>query len=647
MNESAARVAVIVAVTLIVVLETVAVALTLGVGALDQALIYAVYAIVQVLAGAAVVWSHPRHRVGWLLVVSSLFTTTFTDALLAYGKQAALHGWPAAAPAQVVALSGWMVAALGLVLLFLWFPDGRVRGPGRWIPWAGALGALLGLPGWALNPRLSPEFAGHVNPYAASATWTEALFLCGTALVVAALLASVVVFVLRFRSSEGVEHLQLKWMAFAAVAVAVVLPISTVLWTVWPPVQLLAAAALTLLPVATSVAILRYHLYDVDLIVSRTVAYAAITGLLAATYAAVVVLAGAALSSPMAAAVGAFVVAVAFRPVRDRVQETVDRRFRRARYETRRVMADFVDALRRGVASVDDLEDQLRAAVGEPTCAVAFDTGTEGWLDIHGQPVTDDVRRQVPTTIATSAHLAPVVVHPPGAERLVLEALDAGRLAFEIAALQADLRRQVDELDASRARVVAVADQERRRLARDLHDGAQQRLVTIGLTLRHVQHTLDGSAPEAIHDLDEAVTELAHAIDDLRELAGGLRPSSLDHGLRAALDDLASRTPSPVRLDVTTERFTPEIETAAYFIAAEGLTNAVKHARAQRIDLAVAHDAGQLVVAVDDDGMGGADLRRGTGLVGLADRARSHGGTLEITSRPGAGTSLRATLPCA
>ena len=647
MSESAARVAVIVAVTLTVVLEAVAVALTLGVGALDQALIYAVYAIVQVLAGAAVVWSHPRHRVGWLLVVISLFNATFTDALLAYGKQAALHGWPAAAPAQVVALSGWMVAALGLVLLFLWFPDGRVRGPGRWIPWVWAVGALLGLPGWALNPRLSPEFIGHVNPYAASATWTEVLFLCGTALVVAALLASVVVFVLRFRSSEGVEHLQLKWMVFAATAVAVVLPISTVLWTVWPPVQLLAAAALTLLPVATSVAILRYHLYDVDLIVSRTVAYAAITGLLAATYAAVVVLAGATLSSPMAAAVGAFVVAVAFRPVRDRVQETVDRRFRRARYETRRVMADFVDALRRGVASVDDLEDQLRAAVGEPTCTVAFDTGTEGWLDIHGQPITDDVRRQVRTTITTSAHLTPVVVHPPGVERLVLEALDSGRLAFEIAALQVDLRRQIDELDASRARVAAIADEERRRLARDLHDGAQQRLVTVGLTLRHVQHTLDGTAPEAIHDLDEAVGELAHAIDDLRELAGGLRPSSLDHGLRAALDDLASRTPTPVRLDVTTERFTPEIETAAYFIAAEGLTNAVKHAQARRIVLAIAHDAGQLVVAVDDDGMGGADLRRGTGLVGLADRARSHGGTLEITSCPGAGTSLRATLPCA
>jgi signal transduction histidine kinase len=311
-------------------------------------------------------------------------------------------------------------------------------------------------------------------------------------------------------------------------------------------------------------------------------------------------------------------------------------------------MVDFVDALRRGAASVDDLEDRLRMAVGEPTCTVAFDTETEGWLDIDGQPVSDDMTRQVRTAIATSARLTPVVVHQPGAERLVVEALDAGRLAFEIAALQADLRRQVDELDASRARVVAVADQERRRLARDQHDGAQQRLVSIGLTLRHVQHTLDGSAPEEIHDIDEAVTELAHAIDDLRELAGGLRPSSLDHGLRAALDDLASRTPTPARLDVTNERFTPEIETAAYFIAAEGLTNAVKHARARRINLAVTRDAGRLLVAVDDDGTGGAvaDLRRGSGLTGLADRARSHGGTLEMTSRPGAGTSLRATLPC-
>jgi signal transduction histidine kinase len=229
----------------------------------------------------------------------------------------------------------------------------------------------------------------------------------------------------------------------------------------------------------------------------------------------------------------------------------------------------------------------------------------------------------------------------------VNEALDAGRLAFEIAALQVDIRQQLDELDAARARIVAVADQERRRIARDLHDGAQQRLVAIGLTLRHVQHSFDDATPELCRDLDGAVAQLGLAIDDLRELAGGLRPASLDHGLRAALDDLAARTPAAVRVSVTGRRFRPEIETAAYFIAAEGLTNAVKHAEAGHILVHVAHQGGRLVVDVDDDGRGGADLHHGTGLAGLADRARSHGGSLEINSMPGAGTRLRATLPCA
>ena len=125
----------------------------------------------------------------------------------------------------------------------------------------------------------------------------------------------------------------------------------------------------------------------------------------------------------------------------------------------------------------------------------------------------------------------------------------------------------------------------------------------------------------------------------------GLRPSSLDHGLRAALDDLASRTPTPVRLDVTPQRFTPEIETAATSSPPKGSPTPSSTPRPDDRPGSRPR-AGQLVVAVDDDGLGGADLRRGTGLVGLADRARSHGGTLEITSRPGAGTSLRATLPC-
>jgi signal transduction histidine kinase len=503
------------------------------------------------------------------------------------------------------------------------------------------------MPGWILNPQLGSQLVGGVNPYAIGSAAAESLFLVGVSLIAAALVASVVDFILRFRRSTGILRLQLMWMAYAAVLAAAILPVSAVLWTVWPPVQVFAAIALTLLPVAASVAILRYHLYDIDLVVSRTVAYATITGLLVITYAAVVVLVGARLSSPVGAAVGAFVVALVFRPLRDRVQERVDRRFRRARYETRRMMADFVDAIRRGDAPVDRLQDRLRVAVEDPTCLVAFVDEHGGWLDLHGGTVCRiDGASTYTSASPSTARLTPVVVHREDAERVVADAMDAGRLAFEIAALEVDLRRQLDQLDASRARVVAAADEERRRIARNLHDGAQQRLVAIGLNLRHLQHQLSGSAPAVHAALDAAVNDLGQSIDELRELAGGVRPSSLDDGLCAALHDFVTRTPAPVLVDVTRDRFSPELETTAYFIAAEGLTNAVKHARAERISLAVAREDDQLVVSVDDDGRGGADPFGGTGLRGLADRARSHGGTIEVSSRPGAGTRLQVRLPC-
>jgi signal transduction histidine kinase len=247
---------------------------------------------------------------------------------------------------------------------------------------------------------------------------------------------------------------------------------------------------------------------------------------------------------------------------------------------------------------------------------------------------------------ASTASLTPVVSHEEGSGRAVAEALDAGRLAFEIAALQVDLRRQLDQLETSRARVVAAADEERRRIARNLHDGAQQRLVTIGLNLRHLQHQLSGTASAVHAALDAAVIDLGQSIDELRELAGGVRPSSLDDGLCAALRDFVTRTPRPVVVDVTRERFSPELETTAYFIAAEGLTNAVKHAHAQRISVAVVRQDGHLVVSVDDDGRGGADPSAGTGLRGLADRARSHGGTIDVRSQVGSGTRLEVRLPC-
>jgi signal transduction histidine kinase len=203
------------------------------------------------------------------------------------------------------------------------------------------------------------------------------------------------------------------------------------------------------------------------------------------------------------------------------------------------------------------------------------------------------------------------------------------------------------ELAASRARIVAVSDETSRRIERDLHDGAQQRLVSIGLALLHAQHELSPSSNGTAATLEGAVAEIALAIEELRELARGVRPALLDEGLAPALRELAARAPLEVEVSACAERFPAPIEAAAYFIASEGLTNAVKHAAATKVRLSSSYEAGRLVVCVSDDGRGGAEPAAGSGLRGLADRAEAHGGRLLIESGPNTGTTLRAELPCA
>jgi signal transduction histidine kinase len=226
--------------------------------------------------------------------------------------------------------------------------------------------------------------------------------------------------------------------------------------------------------------------------------------------------------------------------------------------------------------------------------------------------------------------------------------LDAAALAVEIARLRVGLRRQLAEVEASRARIVAAGDEERRRIERDLHDGAQQRLVSIGLALRHAQHALGPEVdPDVNQTLDDAVAEITVAIDELRELARGLRPAHLDTGLGPALRDLARRAPLPVHVVANGDRCPTEIETAAYFTACEALTNAVKHARATKVELSAIHKRSRLVLVVVDDGVGGAIAQNGSGLAGLADRVAAHGGTLKIDSDAGRGTTITAEFPCA
>jgi signal transduction histidine kinase len=215
--------------------------------------------------------------------------------------------------------------------------------------------------------------------------------------------------------------------------------------------------------------------------------------------------------------------------------------------------------------------------------------------------------------------------------------LIAGQLAVSL-----DNAQLYAELTASRARIVAAADQARRRIERDLHDGAQQRLVSLALQLRAAQGTLPPG-------LGRAVAEATAALEELRETARGIHPPALSEGgLRPALKTLARRCPVPVDLRVHADGRLPEpVEVSAYYVVAEALTNAAKHARASAVTVtAEADTAGAVLrVTVRDDGAGGADFTRGTGLAGLKDRVEALGGRIFVDSPPGAGTTLRAELP--
>jgi signal transduction histidine kinase len=638
-----------------VVLEIAAVGLSWDLESRYDTLVYAVYSVTMVAAGALVASRHPKNPIGWLFCGFGALNALTADAAQGWGLRAAEQGWPGGPAAEWVAMISWLPSGVGLILTFLLFPDGRLPGR-RWraVVWVGALGFALALPGWSLSADQAPEFAEGRNPLATNAIPTGALLAVGMVLFLGALIASALSLIVRFRRSRGVERHQLMWFTYAACIAAAVLPLSYALWYVTPVAGVLAAAALTALPVAASVAILRYRLYDIDVVINRTLVYGALTFMLGAVFAATTVLLGTALGSgsSWATAGATLLVAVAFRPLRGRVQDAVDRRFSRARYDARRQMSEFLERLRAGEAAPEEVEGVLRDVLSDAALELLFYLPeSQVYVDAHGTPVAEppaEGREAVP--VERGGQPLAMVLHDRRADEhpgLLREVVEAGGLAIEIARLRVELRRQLSEVEGSRARIVAAANDERRRIERDLHDGAQQRLVSIGLALRHAQHELSTTSPgRARETLDSAVAEVAVAIGELRELSRGLPPSQLDAGLAPALRELAARAPMPVHVTAPTERFDRGIEAAAYFIACEGLTNAVKHARATRVDLRASRENGRLVVSVADDGVGGAVPGQGSGLRGLTDRVAACGGSLRIQSERGAGTALIAELPC-
>src|SRR3954464_4720622 len=299
------------------------------------------------------------------------------------------------------------------------------------------------------------------------------------------------------------------------------------------------------------------------------------------------------------------------------------------------------------------LEAGLAEVLGDPGLVLAYRVpGEHSYMDGRGHAVA------LP---ALGGDCAAAPVERPGRELAMLiydAALEddpelvgavaaAAAIALDDARIQAESEGRLSELRASRERIVAAGDAERRRLERNLHDGAQQRLVSVALQLRMIQRSIDTDPALAKRLATSAGDQLSKSLEELRELARGIHPSVLNHGLKAALDSLASRSGVPTAVSFQAPERLPEpVELAAYFVACEALANVAKYAHATKAKVRVSRRNGMAVIEIRDDGIGGADETAGTGLQGLADRVAALDGTLRILSPPGAGTVVTADLPC-
>jgi signal transduction histidine kinase len=316
----------------------------------------------------------------------------------------------------------------------------------------------------------------------------------------------------------------------------------------------------------------------------------------------------------------------------------------------RSAVGDLVIELQRD-PSPSELRNALARTLRDPTLSLAYWVPEyEAYVDLDGQPVELDAPGRGATLIdRDGAHVA-ALLHDPtlDQEPELLDAVGAvAGFALENARLQAELAARLEEVRGSRARVLEAGQAERKRLERDLHDGAQQRLVALALQLKLLEKQLAGD-PSAVERLDVAQREVALSLEELRDLARGIHPAALSaHGLGVALEQVAARTPVPVKLDVDLEGRLPEqIELAAYFVVCEALANVGKYAQATAARVVVARRDGLAVIEVADNGVGGADDADGSGLRGLADRVEALGGRLEVVSPAGRGTVLTAELPC-
>jgi signal transduction histidine kinase len=612
----------------------------------------------------------PANRVGWLLLVGSL-ALGLGGFLSAYALHA-LVAYPGSLPAGRAAawLSNWIwvIPIAVLAFVFLLFPTGRLRSR-RWRPAAWFVGGAFTFTGAVLAVHATGVWSDPFGP--AGRTGSPLLLAAMLIFVVAALVVSVVAVVVRFARSAGEERLQLKWFAAAAVLVVATFIPSMVTDSVVAAV--LSNVAFLCLWVAIGVAVLKYRLYEIDVVISKAVLYGALAVFITAVYAGLVVgvgtLAGGR-DSPLLAALAAAVVAVAFQPARQWAGRLANRVVYGRRATPYQVLSDFARRIGGAYSHEDVLpqmaqivaagtgagqvvvwlrvDDQLHPVASSGGSPLAVPPQADG-LSVDGQamPALPGADMSVPVVHGGDLLGAISVRMPkgeplrPAGEQLVADMASQAGLVLSNVSLVEDLR-------ASRQRLIAAQDEARRRLERNLHDGAQQDLVALSIKAR-LGTTVECLPEEAREIFGELQADAAGALENLRDLARGIYPPLLaDLGLAAALNAQAGKSALPVAVVAGgIGRFGQDAEAAVYFCCLEALQNTAKYAKASTARIAVQSQGGTLCFSVSDDGAG-YDARHtpmGSGLRNMADRLAALGGRLEVRSAPGQGTTVTGHLP--
>ncbi|HEY1322975.1 MAG TPA: ATP-binding protein [Streptosporangiaceae bacterium] len=609
----------------------------------------------------------PANRIGWLFLAAglALAVRAFAHHYGLHALVAAPGSLPGGRAAMWVSNWVWVIPLAMLAFAFLLFPTGLLRSP-RWRPAAWFVGGAF-----ALATAGAIVAATHIwsHPFATSfrqlgnlavVTMTYVLMFAGLVVGVAAL-------VVRFARSNGEERLQLKWFAAAAVLVLVMLAVT------FPAslaiANVLGDLAFLCLFVAVAVAVLKYRLYDIDLVISKAVLYGSLAVFITAVYAGLVVGVGTLVGnrrSPLLTALAAAVVAVAFQPARQRAGRLANRVVYGRRATPYQVLSDFARRIG-GTYAAEDVLPQMAHTVADGTGAEAVVV----WLRIGDEfrPEASSDGSALPPGLPVAGQALPAlpgsdlnvpIVHQgellgaisvtmpkdeplrPAGQQLVADVASQAGLALANAGLIEDLRT-------SRQRLVTAQDEARRRLERNIHDGAQQDLVALGINLKLAGLAVAGDPARAGQVFSELQAEAAGALENLRDLARGIYPPLLaDLGLAAALNAQAGKSMVPVTVESDgIGRFAQDTEAAVYFCCLEALQNTAKYAHATQVRICLQAQHATLRFTVSDDGAG-YDARRtplGSGLRNMADRLAALGGRLEIQSAPGQGTTITGHLP--